>query len=155
MFKRSNIVLLFAAAVALSGCKSFSPADQKSHSHFTGLADFSRFTPSQNNSGQAVLFSPEIKSPIPWNELIVSWNAGAPAGTFLKIEASVVLPDHNTKFYTLGNWSPDNRNFSRTSVRGQRDVDGNVDTDILVLNQTARAVLLRGTLGGTNGPLPA
>jgi len=46
----------------------------------------------------------------------------------LKIEASAVLPDHPTKFYTLGVWSPDIHIFPRTSVRGQKDADGTVDT---------------------------
>jgi hypothetical protein len=108
-----------------------------------------------NENGETILLSPTIPSRIAWNELIVSWNADAPAGTFVKIEARAKLPDHPTKFYTLGNWSPDNKIFPRTSVRGQKDADGNVDTDTLILKQFANAAQIRVTLGGTNGALPS
>ena len=101
-----------------------------------------------------VWLSPEIKSGIAWNELIVSWNADAAAGTFLRVEATALSAGHPTKFYTLGHWSPDNQIFPRTSVRGQKDADGNVDTDTLVLTQPADAVQIRVTLDGTNGALP-
>jgi len=75
-------------------------------------------------------------------------------GTFVKVEASAILPDHATKFYTLAEWSPDGKIFPRASVRGQKDADGNVDTDTLVLNQPAKAAQFRVTLGGTNGAVP-
>jgi hypothetical protein len=44
--------------------------------------------------------------------------------------------------------------YPRTSVRGQKDADGNVDTDTLIVNQPANAAQIRVTLGGTNGALP-
>ena len=154
-----NKFTVMAAAIGgaaiLSGCQStFVPA-KSDFSQFTGLADFSKFGGGQNESGETVLTSPEIKSRITWNELIVSWNVDAPAGTFLKIEARAISPGHTTKFYTLGNWSPDNGIFPRTSVRGQKDADGKVDTDTLILTQPADAVQVRVTLGGTNGALPS
>ena len=123
-------------------------------SHFVGIEDFSKFTRSQNTNGESVLLSSEITSPISWNELIVSWNASAPAGTFLRIEAAAISNGHQTKFYKLGVWSPDNKTFARTSVRGQKDANGNVDTDTLALNKAATAAQIRITLGGTNGLLP-
>jgi hypothetical protein len=149
----SALLPLFAAAV-FCGCKTVPPSSHASFSRFVGLENFSKFTRSQNENGATVLLSPEIKSQIPWNQLIVSWNADAPAGTFLKIEVSANLPDHQTKFYTLGNWSLDNKVFPRTSVRGQKDADGNVDTDTLILKEFANGVQIRVTLGGTNGALP-
>jgi len=152
MFRCFNIGLLLAAGI-LSGCKSTPSIPTSDFSRFTGLTNFSTFTSSQRDD-QIVLLSPEIKAQIPWNELIVSWNADAPAGTFLKIEAGANLPDHQTKFYTLGNWSLDNKIFPRTSVRGQKDADGSVDTDTLILTQPADAARIRVTLGGTNGALP-
>ncbi len=154
MFKRSNIAFLLAATI-LSGCKSFPGASQSRYSHFTGLADFSNFSRSQNGGGETVLLSPEIKSPCDWNELVVSWNVTAPAGSYLKIEARAVSKNHTTKFYVMGLWSPDNQAFPRTSVSGQKDADGDVKVDTLVLNGPASAVQIRLTLGGTNGRLPA
>ena len=150
MFSRSNIVVLLCAAI-LSSCKAAPVSTNSSFSHFVGLADFSKFARSQTTNGETILLSPEIKSPMPWNELIVSWNAAAPAGTFLKIEARAISPSHTTTFYTLGDWSPDNKIFPRTSVRGQNDGDGTVATDTLILKQLADAAQIRVTLGGTGG----
>jgi hypothetical protein len=154
MFKRLSVVLLLQAAI-LSGCKTFPTSTDTKFSHFVGMDDFSGFTRSQNDRGEIVLLSPEVKSEIAWNELIVSWNADAPAGTFLKIEARAISPGHTTKFYTLGNWSRDNKTFPRSSVRDQKDADGNVNTDTLVLKQLADAAQIRVTLGGTSGARPA
>jgi hypothetical protein len=150
------LVLLPLLATALfCGCKTVPTATENNFSRFVGLENFSKFARSQNDNGETVLLSPEIKSQIPWNQLIVSWNADAPPGTFLKIEAAAIFSDHQTKFYTLGIWSLDNKTFPRTSVRGQKDADGNVDTDTLIVNQLANAAQIRVTLGGTNGALPA
>ena len=153
MFSRSNIVVLLCAAI-LSGCKAAPVSTNSSFSHFVGLADFSKFTRSQTTNGETILLSPEIKSPMLWNELIVSWNAAAPAGTFLKIEACAISPNHTTTFYTLGDWSPDNKIFPRTSVHGQNDGDGTVATDTLILKQLADAAQIRVTFGGTGGASP-
>lgn len=142
------------AGAIFCGCQSVPHSATGDFSRFVGLENFAKFTHAQNEKGETVLLSPIIKSQIPWNELIVSWNAETPAETFLKVEASAILPDRETKFYTLGNWSLDNAVFPRTSVRGQKDADGNVDTDTLVLNQTANAAQIRVTLGGTNGARP-
>jgi hypothetical protein len=101
------------------------------------------------------LLSPEIKSPSDWNQLVISWNAAAPSGSYLKIEARAITPHHRTKFYATGLCSPDDKAFPRASVNGQEDADGEVKVDTLVLNQLANAVQIRLTLGGTNGELPS
>jgi hypothetical protein len=153
MFKRFNIVLALVAAMSC-GCKSHFVASQNRFSHFTGLADFSHFTRSQNSRGETVLLSPEITTPSEWDELVLSWNTTAPAGSYLKIEARAMAPGHRTKFYTLGLWSPDNQAFPRASVSAQKDADGDVRVDTLALNQLANAVQIRLTLGGAKGELP-
>jgi hypothetical protein len=141
-------------AGCLTGCHSFNATSQKSFSHFSGLTNFSNFKKTRSENGVTVLISPKINAPINWNELIVSWNAAAPAGSFVTIEAATLWADHETKFYTLANWSPDNKTFPRTSVRRQNDADGRVDTDTLLVAAPARTVQLRVTLGGTNGIQP-
>jgi hypothetical protein len=153
MFKRLNVVLVFAAAI-LSGCRSLSVARQNHYSHFTGVTDFSNFARSQGSNHETVLLSPKIKSPADWNELVVSWNTAAPAGSYLKVEARAMAPGHNTKFYALGWWSPDDQAFPRASVSGQKDADGDVQVDTLVLNHLANAVQIRLTLGGTSEKCP-
>lgn len=155
MFKRSSIVLLLAAVLGGVGCQNVPLSDQKRYSHFTGVSDFSSFTRSQTGSGETILLSPEIKSPADWNELVVSWNATAPAGSYLKIEACAIASGHRTKFYAMGLWTLDGLAFPRASVSGQKDFDGDVKVDTLVLNELASAVQIRLTFGGTNGGLPS
>jgi len=70
----------------------------------------------------------------------------APAGTGLKIEAKALYSDHATKWYTLALWSKDGKAFPRESVKGQKDADGNVQTDTLVLEQPASRLQLRVSL---------
>jgi hypothetical protein len=152
--KHCLIFLLLPAAWLFSGCQSLVVSTAGPFSHFIGLEDFSSFLSVREDNGATVLLSPEINSQIAWNQLIVSWNADAPAGTSVKVEASASSASTQTKFYTLAQWSPDGTIFPRTSVRGQLDTDGTVDTDTLVLNQPATAVQLRITLDGTNGAMP-
>ncbi len=127
---------------------------QDAFSHFIGLTNFASFTQTTNAEGSAVWLSPVLKSPAPWNELIVSWNADAPAGTWLKIEARASLPSHPTKFYVMGLWTRDNLPFPRASVPGQRDADGDVRVDTLSLQGLASGAQVRITLGGTHGGVP-
>jgi hypothetical protein len=147
--------LTVAAACFLCGCQSLSHPRGGSFSRFKSFdnspADWAATT---NTSGARVLLSGKIPAGIPWNELIVSWNATAPDGTFLKVEAAAISGIHQTKFYTMGLWSLDGNVFPRTSVPDQADADGTVDTDTLVLNHPADAAQLRVTLGGTNGAAP-
>lgn len=145
---------LLLAALPLAGCRAIPAARHSEFSRFVGIGDFSHFTPSHATNGNLVLLSPPLASPLPWNELIVSWNAGAPAGSFLNIEAAAVSPGTATKFYSLGQWSPDGVAFPRTSVRHQGDANGTVDTDTLVLSHPATAVRLRLTCGGVHGARP-
>jgi hypothetical protein len=156
--KQINIltITIFAIVTALlCGCKNVSTSTRSDFSRFTGLENFSNFEHSTNANGESVLLSPVIKSHIEWNELIVSWNATAPNGTYLKIDARPISSGRTSKFYQLGNWSPDGKIIARTSVRGQKDATGDVDTDTLVLNQAATAAQIRVTLGGINGQMPA
>jgi hypothetical protein len=123
-------------------------------SQFIGLTNFESFTRSQNSKDEDLWLSPKLKTEINWNELIVSWNAHAPTGTWLKIEASAVLANNSTKFYVMGLWTRYDQPFPRTSVSHQKDGDGDVDVDTLKLLQCATAAQIRLTLGGTNGLRP-
>jgi hypothetical protein len=148
-----SVELLLVVAL-FSGCKTTPVSHGTAFSRFIALDNFSSFTRSQNERGETILLSPEIKSGITWNELIVSWNAEAPSGTFLKVEASAISSRHTTKFYNLANWSLDNKAFPRSSVRNQNDTDGSVHTDTLALTQSADATQIRITLGGAHGAQP-
>jgi hypothetical protein len=152
--KNISTFLLVLSVAALCGCNSISISHQSQFSRFVGVENFSKFSRSQNENGETVLLSPKIPAYISWNELIVSWNADAVAGSFLKIEAAAISSGQPTKFYTVANWSPDNKAVTRTSVRDQKDDAGDMDTDTLIVNQPAEAAQIRVTLGGTNGALP-
>jgi hypothetical protein len=146
-------VLLVFAAFALCGCKSV-PAGKIQFSRFGGWANLAAFQRTTNAQGETVLLSPLVPSEMNGNELIVSWNAAAPPGTFVKVEARARLSQHLTRFYVMGNWSPEGKLFPRVSVRGQKDDDGDVDTDTLILNRPADAAQIRITLGSASGAQP-
>jgi len=120
---------------------------------FLGMTNFSGFSTSPGTTrNTTTLTSPEIVAPIEWNELVVSWNV--PPGVHLKVEARAIYPDRATPYYTMGLWSDDPVRFPRESVRRQRDRDGTVKTDTLVLSNLTRKVQVRITVGGAGGQRP-
>jgi hypothetical protein len=123
--------------------------------YFLGIRDLSQWTRTAGQSPrELVLTSPHISVPLAWNELIPSWNAALPPGAYLKVEMSVThgatatKPARTTKFYCLGKWSMDPARYPRESVKGQKDADGDVETDTLVQNERGGSVQLRLTFGG-------
>lgn len=138
----------------ITGCKTMPANDHAQYSRFIALTNLSDFASLQTASGETVLLSPEMKSPIHWNQLVLSWNAKPVSGTYVRIEARAIQPEHTTKFFTWGQWSPDDKTFSRYSITNQKDADGDVRADTLALNQPAHAVQIKITLGGTNGASP-
>lgn len=134
------------AATLVANTTSAAKKADENPSHFIGIKKFSKFKKETANN-EMILTSPEIKSPSAWNELVVSWNADAPAGTFLKVEARGIYPDHSTTFYTMGLWSEDPSRFPRESVKRQRDSDGRVSTDTLILSNLCNKAQVRVTLG--------
>ncbi len=67
----------------------------------------------------------------PWNELVSSWNAQTPPGTWIQVEMKPTLDNgHVAKWYILGRWAYRNdMDFHPTSVGGQGDADGYVAID--------------------------
>jgi Peptidase_C39 like family len=113
---------------------------------FIGCKDFSKFKISPTTNDDVwVLTSPEFTVPVNWDELVASWNV--PPGVYLKAEARAIFPDHATKYYTFGLWSDDPARFPRESVSGQRDDDGTVSIDTLMLKRHGGKVQIRLTLG--------
>jgi Peptidase_C39 like family len=154
------LACLLAWVLAIqSGCRSseerashrltVSPAVQGSH--FIGLTNFSGFDRGalQDEAG-LIRVSPVFLPPAPWMELIVSWNAVAPPGCGLKIEARAIYPDRATSYYTMGLWAEDTTDLPRTSINGQKDEDGDVLTDTLVLSRPAQKCQVRLSWRGTN-----
>ena len=92
-----------------------------------------------------------------FNELVSSWNANTPSGTWVQVEVQPQLDDgHWAKWYILGRWSSDDYSFHRTSVGLQGDADGIVSIDtFFTKDHLAIAYRLRATLyrsGASAGP---
>jgi hypothetical protein len=82
-------------------------------------------------------------------ELISSWNATTPAGTWLQVEArGHTGTGKRTAWYVMGRWAGDDGDIQRTSVDGQSDANAEVDVDTLSMKQgvTLRSYQLRVTL---------
>ena len=85
--------------------------------------------------GQIRFESPPIVPAFAWNEAIVSWNS--PTNVALEIRA---WPDGAAHAYVMGQWCADTNAAPRSSVAGQNDAWGKVDTDTLVAHQPARLI---------------
>src|SRR6266567_6169849 len=116
---------------------------------FVGFDEFSSFNKSADDeTNQIVLISPEIAAQIKWTELIISWNTKMSESSNLKVEARGIYPDRATKYYTMALWSSVPGGQLRESATHQKDADGNVSTDTLILNKPCDRFQLRVTLRG-------
>jgi hypothetical protein len=76
--------------------------------------------------------SPTVQPQSSFIRLIASWNADTPADSHLRVETrAATTTGESSDWYTLGIWAADDRAFRRTSVNGQSDPLGQVDTDTL------------------------
>jgi hypothetical protein len=83
--------------------------------------------------------SPQISVPGGFDNLVASWNAVTPPGTWLEIRVRAYINEQWTPFYGLGVWSSTGQ---RHSINGQADAYAFVDTDTLFVRQTAGAFQL-------------
>jgi len=106
---------------------------------------------------ETILISREIHARIDWTELIASWNADTPAGTWIETQISARFGSRWTKWYNLGVWAADPTTIERHSVNLQGDGDGFVAVDTLVLTnkkETADAFQLKVRLFSVNTATP-
>jgi hypothetical protein len=90
---------------------------------------------------EATWTSPRVHPGFALTELIASWNAHAPAGTWIEVAVQGIADDGTTsKEYVLGRWSEDDLSFHSTSVPGQGDDLATVAIDTLV-TRTDRALV--------------
>jgi hypothetical protein len=139
---RYRVFVMSFMIASLTSAFCATPADQTRFVGFTNFDGFTRTTAGETTT----LTSPVIKSPIEWNEFVLSWNSVTPSGSWIQLEVQALQPGHKTKFYTMGIWSEDPAKHERTSLRGQNDADGKVKSDTLVLNQKAQAIQVRITM---------
>jgi len=90
---------------------------------------------------EATWTSPEVSLGFGATEVIVSWNADTPPGTWLEVAVSATLADGaRTGWYALGRWAETDTDIMPTSVGGQDDADACVAVDCLQLTDERPAV---------------
>jgi hypothetical protein len=78
--------------------------------------------------------SPSMTAGFDFDELIASWNAVTPTGTWVETQVRADLGGRWTKWYNLGVWASGIETVQRHSVTLQGDSDGYVAVDTLVLS---------------------
>ena len=93
---------------------------------------------------EATWTSPEVTPGFGATEVIVSWNASTPAGTWLELAVSARLADGTrTGWYVLGRWAETDQDIAPTSVDGQDDACASVAVETLQLSPERPAVSYR------------
>ncbi|CAM2799743.1 C39 family peptidase [Saccharomonospora xinjiangensis] len=98
--------------------------------------------------------SPEHEIPFDADDIVVSWNAVTPPGTWLTVEVEArTTAERRTPWYSMGRWSFHETDVRRTSVAGQHDESARVVVDRLVVADDVRlrAYRLRVTLCRAEG----
>jgi peptidase C39-like protein len=137
--------------LASSGLSSFSYTDLFANYYGDGADGSGSYQSGTWTSGVTALS-------FPFNELVSSWNAKTPVGTWIQVEMQPQIDDgHWAKWYILGRWTYSDSDFHRTSVGGQGDADGYVAIDtFFAKDHPAVAYRLRLTLlrrvGSTASP---
>jgi len=98
-----------------------------------------------------------VTSPFAFDELVASWNAETPNGTWIQTEMQATGSGRTTKWYLLGIWASGDGTIHRTSRSAQGDADGFVAIDTFIRSKKAdplssyqlRVTLLR--VAGTSG----
>ncbi|MYS37132.1 peptidase C39-like protein [Streptomyces sp. KhCrAH-43] len=87
--------------------------------------------------------SPVHRSSVPATEVIASWNADTPAGTWIQIELSGRYSDGTeTPWYVMGRWAAGDGDIRRTSVDDQSDGKSSVWTDTFSVDDAASGLRL-------------
>jgi peptidase C39-like protein len=101
--------------------------------------------------------SPAVTSPFAFDELVASWNATTPDGTWIQTEMQATGSGRTTKWYLLGIWASGDGTIHRTSRSAQGDANGFVAIDTFIRSKKAAPLIsyqLRVTLyrvAGTSG----
>ncbi len=81
---------------------------------------------------QASWTSPEVSPGFLLTDLIPSWNASTPPGSWVEVEIAVTMDDGSrTGWYALGRWAETDQDIHPTSVPGQDDHHARVKVDVL------------------------
>ena len=124
--KRSALALV-ALGVALLGVGSVAHAAQPVPVSFHSWAPS---TTIPAGASTATWTSPAYATGFGFTELVASWNADTPSGTWMQVEMRALTDKRTwTKWYVMGIWAYGDETIHRTSVGGQGDADGFVSID--------------------------
>ncbi|WP_026197021.1 C39 family peptidase [Sciscionella marina] len=74
--------------------------------------------------------SPRYSPGVSADQIVTSWNAHTPKGTWLEVGLRVTGTDgRSSGWYSMGRWASGDTDIKRTSVKDQSDPVGSVDTD--------------------------
>ncbi|MGW7358847.1 peptidase C39 family protein [Streptomyces sp. NPDC054802] len=91
----------------------------------------------------ATWISPVHRSRVPATEVIASWNADTPAGTWLQVELSGRYSDGAaTPWFVMGRWAAGDADIRRTSVDDQSDGRASIWTDTFSVDDAASGLRL-------------
>lgn len=80
---------------------------------------------------------------VPATEVIASWNARTPAGTWIQVELAGTYSDGTaTPWYVMGRWASGDQDIKRTSVDDQTDDKSTVWTDTFAIDDPATGLRL-------------
>jgi len=100
---------------------------------------------------KGVVETPEVEVEGGFDHLLPSWNASTPVCSYLVIYAQARIGGAWSKWYNLGVWNTGGCPQNRTSVKGQKDECGDVDTDVLKLAKLADAFRVKVELCSADG----
>ncbi|HYP40119.1 MAG TPA: peptidase C39 family protein [Chloroflexia bacterium] len=84
--------------------------------------------------------SPATLSTFRFSQAIASWNANTPPGTWVEVQLRGRTGARWTRWYSMGVWASDEATIKRHSMSRQRDMDGYVSVDTLILKNPRRGL---------------
>jgi hypothetical protein len=88
--------------------------------------------------------SPDVSTSYGLTQLVASWNAQTPGGSWIEVDLQGVTPDGTTsKWYVMGRWADDDTAFHPTTLTGQGDTLGTVSVDTFIAAQGVTFVSYR------------
>ncbi|MFI6129595.1 C39 family peptidase [Micromonospora sp. NPDC051141] len=88
--------------------------------------------------------SPERRIGFDATELVASWNASTPAGTWIQVELhGTYNTGAQTPWYVMGRWASGDQDIKRATLDGQGDPWSSIWTDTFAVDDASAGVLLR------------
>lgn len=124
-----------------------------------GFFTWQTFEPASGWAAETIDGTTQLTGPVerplaPFDQAVPSWCAAIPPGSWVELHMRAQLGECWSNFYQIARWDAAATDSARTSFDDQRDTDGRVATDTLVLAAPADAIQLRVLLHGGAAGLP-